>query len=63
MSDCRQAGKAVYDRPENRCEIRICFTDADELEFFLPIALLDRHISHFEVDGVKYERVDEREDE
>ena len=63
MSDCRQAGKAVYDRPENRAEIRVCFTDADELEYFLPIALLDRHISHFEVDGVKYERVDEREDE
>lgn len=59
MSDCRQAGKAVYDRPENRAEIRVCFTDADELEYFLPIALLDRHISHFEVDGVKYTRESE----
>ena len=63
MSDCRQGGRATYDRPENRTEIRVCFTDADEIEYFLPIALLDRHISHFEVDGVKYCRVDEREDE
>ena len=63
MSDCRHGGRAVYDRQENRTEIRVCFTDADELEFFLPIALLDRQISHFDVDGVEYHRVDERRDE
>lgn len=59
MSDCRYGRRATYDRPENRAEIRVCFTDADEIEYFLPIALLDRHISHFEVDGVKYTRESE----
>lgn len=51
----------VYDRPPNRTEVRIFFTDPEELEYLLPIALLDRKISHIEVDGVRYERV-ERED-
>ena len=46
-----------YESRANRCEIRVCFTDAGELEYLLPIAIIDREISHFDVDGVRYEAV------
>ncbi len=61
MSDCRHGGRDIY-APKNRCEVRIFFTDPDEREFFIPIDLLDREISHVEIDGARYEKSTEEVD-
>ena len=46
---------------ENRVYISVVFTDPHEMELKFPIALMWRSISHFEVDGVRYLRVRERD--
>ena len=45
----------------NRVDIRIVFTDEKQLEYKLPLDLLDREISHFEVNGERYEKTRETE--
>lgn len=39
-----------------RCDVVICFTDPDEIEYRLPLDLLDREIDRVEVDGVPFRR-------
>lgn len=45
-----------------RCDIKIVFTDRSGFDFCFPINLLDREISHFEADGVRYLRQREHEE-
>ena len=39
------------------------FTDKRELEYLLPINLMNREIDHFDVDGEKFTRQQRREHE
>lgn len=50
MSDCSNSRLEPY----KRCTVQIIFTDRKEKEFTLPINLMNREISHFKVDGVRY---------
>ena len=52
MSDCSNPNA----KPYKRVEIRVVFTDKQELEYLLPINLMNRHIDHFDVDGVRFTR-------
>ena len=52
MSDCSNSSL----KPYKRAEVRIVFTDNRELEYFLPINLMNRRIDHFDVDGEIYTR-------
>ena len=52
MSDCSNPSA----KPYKRVEIRVVFTDKQELEYLLPINLMNRHIDHFDVDGEKFAR-------
>ena len=47
---------------ERRCDIKIVFTDRSGFDFCFPINLMDREISHFEADGVRYLRQREHEE-
>ena len=52
MSDCSNSSM----KPYKRVEIRVVFTDKREIEYLLPINLMNREIAHFDVDGEKYTR-------
>lgn len=52
MSDCSNP----HLKPYKRVEIRVVFTDKRELEYLLPINLMNRCIDHFDVDGEKFTR-------
>ena len=52
MSDCSNS----HCKPYKRVEIRVVFTDKRELEYLLPINLMNRRIDHFDVDGEKFTR-------
>ena len=56
MSDCSNSSL----KPYKRAEVRIVFTDNRELEYFLPINLMNRTIDHFAVDGERFTRQQER---
>lgn len=56
MSDCSNASC----KPYKRVEIRIVFTDKREIEYFLPLNLMNRRIDHFDVDGELYTRQQQR---
>ena len=56
MSDCSNPNA----KPYKRVEIRVVFTDNRELEYLLPINLMNRRIDHFDVDGEKYTRQEKR---
>ena len=43
-------------KPYKRAEVRIVFTDKREIEYFLPINLMNRSIDYFTVDGVRFTR-------
>ena len=55
MSDCRHGGRDTY-APMNRVDIRIKFTDEHELDYHLPLDLMEREIACIEVDGERYEK-------
>lgn len=59
MSDCSNSSC----KPYKRVEIRMVFTDKRELEYLLPINLMNRCIDHFDVDGEKFTRQQRREHE
>lgn len=59
MSDCSNASY----KPYKRVEVRMVFTDKRELEYLLPINLMNRRIDHFDVDGEKFTRQQRREHE
>ena len=59
MSDCSNASC----KPYKRVEIRVVFTDKREIEYLLPINLMNREIAYFDVDGEKYTRQQRREHE
>lgn len=59
MSDCSNPNA----KPYKRVEVRIVFTDKREIEYMLPINLMNRCIDHFDVDGEKYTRQQRREHE
>lgn len=59
MSDCSNPNA----KPYKRVEISVVFTDNRELEYFLPINLMNRTIDHFTVDGEIYSRQQRREHE
>ena len=59
MSDCSNP----HCKPYKRVEIRVVFDDEQELEYLLPINLMNRHIDHFDVDGEKYTRQEKRQHE
>ena len=52
MSDCSNSAL----RPYKRVEVRIVFTDEREIEYMLPLNLMNRQIDHFDVGGVLYTR-------
>ena len=52
MSDCSNPNA----KPYKRVEIRVVFDDEQELEYLLPINLMNREIDHFDVDGELYTR-------
>lgn len=52
MSDCSNASC----KPYKRVEVRIVFTDEREIEYMLPLNLMNRQIDHFDVGGVLYTR-------
>ncbi len=52
MSDCSNASC----KPYKRVEVRIVFADKREIEYFLPLNLMNRQIDHFTVDGEKFTR-------
>lgn len=56
MSDCSNPGAVPY----RRVEIRVVFTDRREIEYLLPLNLMNREIDHFEVDGESYTRQQRR---
>ena len=56
MSDCSNS----HCKPYKRVEIRMVFTDKRELEYLLPINLMNREIDHFDVDGELYTRQQQR---
>lgn len=43
-------------KPFKRSDVKIFFTDYHELEYHIPLNLMNRHIDHFEVDGERYTR-------
>lgn len=59
MSDCSNP----HCKPYKRVEVRVVFTDRRELEYLLPINLMNRRIDHFDVDGEKFTRQQRREHE
>ena len=59
MSDCSNASC----KPYKRVEVRIVFTDKREIEYMLPLNLMNRRIDHFDVDGEIYARQQRREHE
>ena len=56
MSDCSNSSY----KPYKRVEVRVVFTDKREIEYFLPINLMNRCIDHFDVDGELYTRQEKR---
>jgi len=56
MSDCSNP----HCKPYKRVEVRVVFTDKQELEYLLPINLMNRCIDHFDVDGELYTRQEKR---
>ena len=56
MSDCSNP----HCKPYKRVEVRMVFTDKQELEYLLPINLMNRRIDHFDVDGELYTRQEKR---
>lgn len=52
MSDCSNSSC----KPYKRVEIRVVFADKREIEYLLPINLMNRVIDHFDVDGEKFTR-------
>ena len=50
MSDCSNP----HYKPYKRVEVRVVFTDKRELEYMLPLNLMNRRIDHFDVDGEPY---------
>ena len=52
MSDCSNPNA----KPYKRVDVRIVFTDKHEHDFYLPLNLMNREISHFDVDGEKFTR-------
>ena len=56
MSDCSNSSL----KPYKRAEVRIVFTDKGEIEYFLPINLMNRTIDYFDVDGVRFTRRQEK---
>lgn len=52
MSDCSNP----HCKPYKRVEVRIVFTDKHELEYLLPLNLMNRTIDHIEVDTTRYIR-------
>lgn len=56
MSDCSNP----HYKPYKRVEIRVVFDDERELEYLLPINLMNRAIDHFDVDGELYTRQQQR---
>ena len=56
MSDCSNPNA----KPYKRVEIRVVFDDERELEYLLPINLMNRQIDHFDVDGELYTRQEKR---
>lgn len=52
MSDCANSSLQPY----KRIDVYIVFDDWRELEYHLPLNLMNRNISHFVVDGVRYVR-------
>ena len=56
MSDCSNP----HCKPYKRVEVRIVFEDERELEYLLPINLMNREIDHFDVDGELYTRQEKR---
>ena len=52
MSDCSNPNA----KPYKRVEIRVVFTDKRELEYMLPLNLMNRRIDHFDVDGEHFTR-------
>lgn len=56
MSDCSNP----HCKPYKRVEVRMVFDDERELEYLLPINLMNREIDHFDVDGELYTRQEKR---
>ena len=56
MSDCSNSRCEPY----RRVDVRIVFTDKREIEYLLPINLMNRRIDHFDVDGELYTRQEKR---
>ena len=52
MSDCSNPNA----KPYKRVEVRMVFTDKREIEYLLPLNLMNREIAYFDVDGEKYTR-------
>ena len=52
MSDCANGGAAPY----RRCVVKIVFRGGREIDYELPINLMNRYIDHFEVDGERFAR-------
>ena len=52
MSDCSNPNA----KPYKRVEIRVVFDDERELEYMLPLNLMNRAIDHFDVDGERFTR-------
>lgn len=59
MSDCSNPNA----KPYKRVEIRVVFTDKREIEYLLPINLMNREIAYFTVDGERFTRQQRREHE
>lgn len=59
MSDCSNSSM----KPYKRVEIRVLFTDKREIDYLLPLNLMNRTIDHFDVDGEKFTRQQRREHE
>jgi hypothetical protein len=56
MSDCSNSSC----KPYKRVEVRVVFEDERELEYLLPINLMNRRIDHFDVDGERFTRQQQR---
>ena len=56
MIDCSNPNA----KPYKRVEVRMVFDDERELEYLLPINLMNREIDHFDVDGELYTRQEKR---
>ena len=59
MSDCSNP----HCKPYKRVEVRIVFEDEREIEYFLPLNLMNRRIDHFDVDGEHFTRQEKRQHE